>query len=974
MRKLGGIVVAVVCLAACGGGDRLRTTDGLAVTGPDALDFGRVGLGATVTRSVSIRNGGRAPLAIGEITLDGIGRDFDVQMVGGPILHEGETARIDARFSPKEEAVLQRIMEVKTNDPQRQVITVPLTGIGVRPRILTSPTSLDFGKVELGVADELPLVLENGFDIEVEVELSFTGDPQFSIAPSGSVAVPANSRTEIAVTFQPQHLGKADGMVRMLPCPICDPVLVPTTGIGIDQALLVEPPEVDFGYVPVERSATRTVQITNVSSHPVDIHSITPERGRPAFSFTGFSGTLQPDQSITVEITFSPTQIDLDEDWMLIDSTSERSPIIRVHLFGRGGGPQIQVTPPALTFGAVPLGARGQLDVIVTNAGTDPGAPPLRILNVYVENPADAPFGSDRDLAAKPVVLQAGEQDTIRIGYEPVQATGAGGDDRATLVIVSNDQMVPEVRIPMSGSAFAAPPCNGLEFFPSALDFGSFPVGWGGVLSFRIYNPGPELCILRNLRIAAGSDPAFTTWPVESFVIPPDQGYGWMVAFDPHAVNAGAGYYTGELEFFVANAGGQRYALPLAAGSLDGCLSADPNFIDFGTDQTGCGVRERSVRFTNMCPFDVVVGPVRLGTQSTEGEFELVNPPGTPFRLASGQGFNVDVRWNTQVRGINSAPIQVWDDTRDLPLTVPVMGELLQDGVVVDRFVQHRAGVTDVLILVDNSSSMVEEQPRLKSAVHVLVDEAARRGNDFRMAVTSTGVTDAPNGQFVCPGGVMGNEAGRFFPVDEARPRIVTPGTANGAGVLAENTQVGFCHELEQGLEAMRLGLSEPLISGVNAGFLRPEARLAVVFVGDEDDHSGYPVAAYTQFLAATKGLGGAVVSAIVDTGEGCPEGAGVGRRYIDVARSTGGVVASLCAADWSGIMKQIADKSFADPGPFVLGAVPGPAGVQVYVNGAPADPSAWRYDAASNSVSFVKGREPAPGSTIEVRYEAKCD
>ncbi|HWV38372.1 MAG TPA: choice-of-anchor D domain-containing protein, partial [Vulgatibacter sp.] len=752
MRKLGGIVLAIVWLAGCGGEGRLRSTDGLAVTGPDALDFGRVGLGATVTRTVEIRNGGRAHLSVGEVSLDGLGRDFEVKVSGGPILSEGETASIDVSFTPQEEAVLQRIMEVRTSDPQREVIVVPLTGIGVRPRILTSPTSLDFGKIELGVASTLPLVLENGFDIEVEVELSRDGDPQFSIAPSGAVAVPANSRTEIQVTFLPEHLGKADGLVRILPCPICDPVLVPATGVGIDQALLVEPPEVDFGYVPVERSAARSVQITNVSSHPVDIHSITPELGKPAFAFKGFSGTLQPDESIMVEITFSPTQVDLDEEWMLIDSTSERSPIIRVHLFGRGGGPQIQVTPAALTFGSVPVGARGQLDLIVTNAGTDPGAPPLRILDVRVEDPADAPFGPDRDLTADPVVLQAGEEDTIRIGYEPLQATVDDADDRATLVIASNDQMVPEVRIPMSGSAFAAPPCDGLELSPAALDFGSFPEGWGGVLSFRIFNPSSEFCIMRNLRIAAGSDPAFTTWPVQSFVIPPQQSFGWMVAFDPHAVGAGAGYHTGELELFVANAGGQRYAIPLVAGSLDGCLAADPNFIDFGTDQTGCGVRERAVRFTNMCPFDVTVGPVVLGTQSTPDEFELVGPPATPFRLGSGGSFAVDVRWNTEVRGINSVPLFVWDDTRDLPLTVPVIGELLQDGVIVDRFVQHRAGMADVLVVVDNSSSMVEEQPRLKSAAHILFDEGVRRGVDFRLAVTSTGVTDAPNGQFVCPG------------------------------------------------------------------------------------------------------------------------------------------------------------------------------------------------------------------------------
>ncbi|HEY0839325.1 MAG TPA: choice-of-anchor D domain-containing protein, partial [Vulgatibacter sp.] len=157
MRKVGVFILALVWAAGCGGGDRLRTNAGLAVTSPEALDFGRVGLGAKVTRSVTIRNGARAGLSVGEITLDGVGRDFEVSMLGGPHLREGETARIDVQFRPQEEAVLDRIMEIQTDDPKRPIIQIPLTGIGVRPRILTSPTSLDFGKVELGVPSTLPL-------------------------------------------------------------------------------------------------------------------------------------------------------------------------------------------------------------------------------------------------------------------------------------------------------------------------------------------------------------------------------------------------------------------------------------------------------------------------------------------------------------------------------------------------------------------------------------------------------------------------------------------------------------------------------------------------------------------------------------------------------------------------------------------------------------------------------------------------
>lgn len=239
------------------------------------------------------------------------------------------------------------------------------------------------------------------------------------------------------------------------------------------------------------------------------------------------------------------------------------------------------------------------------------------------------------------------------------------------------------------------------------------------------------------------------------------------------------------------------------------------------------------------------------------------------------------------------------------------------------------------------------------------------------MGVTSTGMTPAPGG--TCPGGADGGEAGRLVPVDGTRPRILTPDTPDVRGALGANVEVGICHELEQGMEAMRRALSEPLRSGENAGFLRNDAKLAVIFVSDEDDHSGFGVEDYLAFLLALKGEGGARAHAIVDIGSGCPEGAGRADRIIELVQGTQGIVESICPADWSGALAAIADEVFTFRTAFSLSGTPDGDGVVVVVNGEVADPAAYRYDAGSNSVDFAPGSEPPAGAAIEIRYTASC-
>ena len=305
-----------------------------------------------------------------------------------------------------------------------------------------------------------------------------------------------------------------------------------------------------------------------------------------------------------------------------------------------------------------------------------------------------------------------------------------------------------------------------------------------------------------------------------------------------------------------------------------------------------------------------------------------------------------------------------------------------------ELFVQEARARVDVLLVVDNSGSMLEEQSSLGSNFAALLSAAQALGVDYQIGVTTTGVVPSPGSWATCPGGAEGGEKGRLFPVDGSRPRILTPFTPDAAGIFRQNTAVGVCHWDEQGLEAAWLALSSPLADSAddpttalpadgNAGFVRDGARLAVVFVSDEEDASPRPLAFYESFFKGLKGGDPTLlsISAIVGTSplSACPTASSVGSRYVALAQATGGIVQPICTQDWAGALSLLSTTAFAPRRIFPLTGTPGPGvGIQVEVAGV-AVTTGWHYDGLLRAIVFDAGAEPPPGALVKVTYPLGC-
>ncbi len=281
--------------------------------------------------------------------------------------------------------------------------------------------------------------------------------------------------------------------------------------------------------------------------------------------------------------------------------------------------------------------------------------------------------------------------------------------------------------------------------------------------------------------------------------------------------------------------------------------------------------------------------------------------------------------------------------------------------ILEDSFTQAPLPKVDVLWVIDNTPSMAEEQAALAASIGDFSDRLDQAGLAWQVGVIHTDTTDETAG------------------VLQGNPWVITPGIEDPARALADAAAVGtFGQPPEAGLSAATMALSEPLTSEENRGFRRADAALMVIIVSDGDDNSEdllgtHPAEAFLAFLLNEGARTGqpARLSAIVgDTPDGCsgPSGTALpGSRYIRVANETGGIVGSICDADYTAITNDLADDSVSWPNAFELSTMPIPGTVRVQVDGTRID-EGWSLVLTPPTIQF--DTPPAPGSEIHIRYE----
>lgn len=276
----------------------------------------------------------------------------------------------------------------------------------------------------------------------------------------------------------------------------------------------------------------------------------------------------------------------------------------------------------------------------------------------------------------------------------------------------------------------------------------------------------------------------------------------------------------------------------------------------------------------------------------------------------------------------------------------------------------------DILWVIDNSSSMSDEQTALGQNFDSFITDFITRNVDFKMAITTTDVSSSTKkGKMVTGSDTLLTSAKAqadqtTFLADFAR--LIKQGIG-GSGY-------------EKGLEG-----AEGFMAKNAASWMRSDAYLAVVIVSDEEDQSPNSTASYWSTLSGYKSAAGlAKVYTIVDkvTYSGVNEAASLASgsgttsangytlgslRYQDVSRLSGGVSADI-HTNFASTLSDMGSAIINLLDSFALAGTPASASsIKVFVNDV--ETTNFSYDSASRSIKFDQGHIPAVNATIKVTY-----
>ncbi len=976
-------LLGVVCVALLGGcADRERSfiADGMLIINPSDVNFDKVSVHNWKELDLTLTNHGRGPLHLLEVWTEGPEGAYRAEFVNESerILSTGETTSVRVRFTPKTGGALPGALVVMTDDRATPKSRVEVKGEGIDARAKITAPPFDFGRIEADSIKVIPYLVENPSILEVTVTPQPLGVDKDEFSSDAIKLAPGEKR-QLALVFRPGRVGKKISALAISPCRGCGDEVFDVKAEALDRAVIAVPPDLDFGQIPIDRTADRKAGLTNISTEPMELQGLMlTARTDPSFTAgpSKFPVTLAPGQTLEWDLKYSPGHMGLAEGQSVFKVRSRRNPSTQVALRAFGGSPELCISPLNYDFGNVPVGAKVSVVLNIKNCGSSNGDP-LQVSELTFA-PSGLPGEDQFHLlpAQLPKTLAAGDEMTVKAYFEPTRPGGAA----ATLSVGSSAYAAARMKVGFSGTADVHEPCT-VAVTPGAIDFGNVAPGRGAVLGVKVQNRGTDLCAVKNIRLAQDAGGVFRLpgGELDGFILQPGAFFSFMVAFQPPLAG---GEFFGAAQVEPANPANPAVQVTLSGHSAGSCLSLAPPFLDFGVTRPDCPATPLKTNLANSCGTPITLSSLEIAPGTTDGEFTLMSMPTVmPRQLNPGENVTVEVNYLGQVRGLNLSPLFIRVAGEPQPLLVPLVGESSSTADQTDKFIQQDGTEADVLFVIDNTASMVEEHPRIVAAVPAFVSEALARNVDLHVAVTTTGIEPASN---LCPGGAEGGEAGRLFPVDGSRPRILTQATPNLAMALQENVRVGQCAFVEKGFEAVRRALSSPLVDGAddprtampgdgNLGFLRAEAPLAVVFVGDEDDHSPDDVDTYVKFLQTKKGAGQpgrATVYAIAPTAAACETAGGTGTRYGQAAAKTGGEVLSICATDYGPLFKNLAAKAFSPQDRFPLSSLPDTTTLAVTVDGAPAT-AGWTYDAPSNAVVF--SARPTAGAKVQIHYRRVC-
>jgi len=229
-----------------------------------------------------------------------------------------------------------------------------LTATAAKPQLVCSATLLHFGWVEVGKSETQWVVLTNKGSTQVTLSAISASGSGFSVSGATlPVILDAGHSIGVKVTFTPSSTVWFDDQITFTSNASNPSLVLAVAGTGVKTQLSAKPSRLSFGPVPVGTSVSLPVVVTNNTKATRTLSGFQAFGSEFSISDPPPAVTLDPGQSVTVNLTFTPQTAG-----MACGSLWVIGPQLNVPAIGQGVETgQLSASPGSLNFGNVLVGA-----------------------------------------------------------------------------------------------------------------------------------------------------------------------------------------------------------------------------------------------------------------------------------------------------------------------------------------------------------------------------------------------------------------------------------------------------------------------------------------------------------------------------------------------------------------------------------------------------------------------------------------
>lgn len=298
---------------------------------PDSLDFETVIIDSSKVDYITILNKGNDTLRILPFTKENLVHPSNQDTTDFIFVWKNEwgdilkidpdsSKKVTITFSPQDTGFQKANLVIESNDPGKQVIRLPIKGIGGKPIIKVDKNQIDFQNVLVDSVSLETLTISNiGYamlqidSIKIDSENNDFGYRWLNMEEHDTVKIGRGDSVKVEITFSPQDTGKQKANLVIFSNDRETPAkFVELLGNGIKPNILVNTNTLDFGNIKLGSADTLSLSIMNGGTAELIIYSITPPAETTDFDTTNsptLPAILAQYKTLQVDVIFAPQKI-----------------------------------------------------------------------------------------------------------------------------------------------------------------------------------------------------------------------------------------------------------------------------------------------------------------------------------------------------------------------------------------------------------------------------------------------------------------------------------------------------------------------------------------------------------------------------------------------------------------------------------------------------------------------------------------